>query len=575
VKLATCITKGSVEFDLFSKADDPEIKHYLSDPDKADAAPLVAAVSPMADAQALDLESSIRRQQELALRIQLALTYSGLNAQADLFGKYARQMQQDAQSRTAMVATNAYSLAGGSFGFQVGPRFTAAPGSIRKPAAYMLDRQSFPTLLIFGMDQDDIRPRVKLIRLNDTQVRCDVLEPQIKLTSSSHWLRMDETIRLGMSDGHVSNYRRLEAQELYRVLGSAEQLLEDARSLDLSNGGKKPPVKSVQGELEKLKSESGSSFDLFNYGNSLWLMKMQNKNNTFTAKDRVAIEQTVRSVLMTQGAGLVRLAPCHLPEAGKTPPDGPPNADSSQPKASGDQSPKEELPDPNVCASTMNPAKVNGIWIRIENSLIERMERRYEMLAARLSERPNRIPLPLDVVVPPEEPKAKPAVEQIIPEAVELKSDANGKAVSQKVQLLITGKELGKVNVKEVKLVMGKLQGKNPGDPIEAKLMGSALMLSFEVVSAEQPVVFSLSIDKDSVITTKPFIVRQETSMVRFEHTTESQGARGDKGETKTERYSFPAGLSENVVKSEIEKSKPSAPASACNGTNGQKQPCQ
>jgi len=129
----------------------------------ADTTPVVAAVAPMTEAQVLDLGSSLRHQSELALALAGVLQRAGLKADAQAIEQYVRQHQSDARTRTATVAANVYSTSGGMFGFQVGPRFRALedPGQKDSGPANVLDRQSFPVLVIVGLDQMDLYPKLE------------------------------------------------------------------------------------------------------------------------------------------------------------------------------------------------------------------------------------------------------------------------------------------------------------------------------------------------------------------------------------------------------------------------------
>ena len=124
--------------------------------------PVTAAVSPMTETQTLDLASSSRRIDEVSIALSFALRSAGYGAQADAFEDFVKSRQSDARTRTAAVPANSYSASGGVFGYQVGPILRAIDdaGSGDLKSANVLDRQSFPVLIILGLDASDIRPRL-------------------------------------------------------------------------------------------------------------------------------------------------------------------------------------------------------------------------------------------------------------------------------------------------------------------------------------------------------------------------------------------------------------------------------
>lgn len=150
---------------------------------------LVSAVSPMSDAQLLDSQSSLSRQVELAARIQLALSYAGAKAAADTFGQWAKRQQEDIQSRSVNVVVNSYSMSGGIFGFQVGPKLLASPSQSSGSASVeKLTRQSFPTLLIMGYDEQEVGARVLIKKEESTnKTYCHVVEPDLRLDTMTSW----------------------------------------------------------------------------------------------------------------------------------------------------------------------------------------------------------------------------------------------------------------------------------------------------------------------------------------------------------------------------------------------------
>ena len=97
----------------------PSIPRAYAKDEQDDAAPLVAAVSPLTDVQTLDLASSNSQQQQVALNLAFNVTAAGLNAEAQAFLNYAHNLQQQFNTITPDVFANSYST-GSMFGFQVG-----------------------------------------------------------------------------------------------------------------------------------------------------------------------------------------------------------------------------------------------------------------------------------------------------------------------------------------------------------------------------------------------------------------------------------------------------------------------
>jgi hypothetical protein len=152
-------------------------------------APHVAVVSPLTDTQTLDLQASDRKERDVALSLAIAaqLATAGATGQAQAFLKYAQSLQQDFATISPDVVVNAYSV-GSVFGFQVGPRLravgAAAAGKFSGPAQ-VLDRQSFPALVIIGIEQAGFFPQV---RWNDETGSYELYEPTLSFNSVNRWV---------------------------------------------------------------------------------------------------------------------------------------------------------------------------------------------------------------------------------------------------------------------------------------------------------------------------------------------------------------------------------------------------
>jgi hypothetical protein len=185
---------------------------------RKEVSPVVSAVSPMTQSQVQEDLNSRRSQTELALQVAAAFAAVGLNAQAAFFNQYARNLQQDVDAIQATVSINTYSVNGGVFGFEVGPRLRAIenPSSLSSKPSNVLERQSFPALVIFGFEDDDLRPRLKA----DSLGRIRVYERQMKLISGTTWLPLWAGVP------GLSEERRLEwiqrASEDFRASGAGD-----------------------------------------------------------------------------------------------------------------------------------------------------------------------------------------------------------------------------------------------------------------------------------------------------------------------------------------------------------------
>jgi hypothetical protein len=147
--------------------------------------PVVAGVSPLMETQTLDLESRFRRQDEIALYLAAVMQQAGLTGQVEAFNQFVKNRQSDARSRTTSAVMSTTSTGGGLFGFQVGPRLQALadPASKKAGQGRVLERQSFPALIMFGLDHEDVRP---VLDCND-QGEVEVYEPAIKLIQMTRW----------------------------------------------------------------------------------------------------------------------------------------------------------------------------------------------------------------------------------------------------------------------------------------------------------------------------------------------------------------------------------------------------
>lgn len=229
-----------------------------ADPMATERAPLVFAVAPMIDADVIDLEFSYRRQRAMALKISAVLTAIGAKGQAGLFAEFADRLENDIATQNVSAAATSYSMAGGIFGFQIGPRLRAlADPTQKKPKpAYTLERQSFPVLLIIGIDKADIA--VQSATVGDKTV---YLEPAISFRQTSRWIPI-----VSNSTHRISESDRLEwLTELNQAAAITEQYAastkptdENPKPCEQDTGGKKP-APNAEGGAGENKPQAGAA----------------------------------------------------------------------------------------------------------------------------------------------------------------------------------------------------------------------------------------------------------------------------------------------------------------------------
>jgi hypothetical protein len=153
--------------------------------------PLVAAISPLTETQTLDLASSQRQVIELSIALSAALRMQGLAGQAEVVEQYVDSLQHDVRTRNAVGVANSYSASGGVFGYQVGPELRGlADPAEGDEAGDVLDRQSFPVLIVIGFDQPDLRPRLEW-KSEGGSNRLRVLEPKLRIYQTSRWIPLE------------------------------------------------------------------------------------------------------------------------------------------------------------------------------------------------------------------------------------------------------------------------------------------------------------------------------------------------------------------------------------------------
>lgn len=167
-------------------ANQPEEKYTASSCDQLEnvAIPAAAAVSPMTDIQNLDSANSQRKAIERARNISLALSLFGSKVGAGAFSDYVQKMESDIRTRTPMIPVAAYSN-GGIFGYRIGPSIAALtqPGNPDSTSGELLQKQSFPVLLVIGLDKSNLRP----IRLYNGEI----CEPALSFDQTPAWVPLN------------------------------------------------------------------------------------------------------------------------------------------------------------------------------------------------------------------------------------------------------------------------------------------------------------------------------------------------------------------------------------------------
>jgi hypothetical protein len=192
----------------------------------------VTIISPLVDADTLDLSSSTRSQTEFALALSFALRYAGLSAQANAFEQFVKSKQFDIRTATSQVAVNAYSGTDGKFGFEVGPRLQALSIQNHKTSKSdeVLTRQSFPALLILAL-QADISPMLYQTPEMASEGRVRVWEPQVRFTQMRRWTPLKHSF---YRDGAF--FRMFNAKELLNPPVTETKRLIAAANLNIARG---------------------------------------------------------------------------------------------------------------------------------------------------------------------------------------------------------------------------------------------------------------------------------------------------------------------------------------------------
>lgn len=220
---------------------------YLSDCFPDSSAPiLVSGVFPLVDTQVLDLVNSRRRLYSLALQ----LSVMGFGSQGDFFADYAKKLEQDAQTQTALTAASAYTIGDTAFGFRVEPKFVASRDPTRlvtKPGR-TLESRTFPAMAVILVDRKYLKRKCSACcAIKD----CDAAKeppcacnPQCKdpydylvFETSTRWTPISKWRRwIGGFPFGPSRYSEVESWARALALDKAEHWLDDGKPKRLFGG---------------------------------------------------------------------------------------------------------------------------------------------------------------------------------------------------------------------------------------------------------------------------------------------------------------------------------------------------
>jgi hypothetical protein len=127
-----------------------------SDSDARRSQPLVVGVFPSLEAQTLDLQSSLRSRAAVAIALGALLRFGPAEAQASALTEYAKQLERDANTKTAIPIISSYSD-GAALGWQIRPAFQAIGNltASKGQPAEILQPASFPALFLIECDEKD------------------------------------------------------------------------------------------------------------------------------------------------------------------------------------------------------------------------------------------------------------------------------------------------------------------------------------------------------------------------------------------------------------------------------------
>ena len=225
---------------------------------RLDSQPLVEAVSPLMDAQTMNLGSSFRQQQSFALQIAAALKGAGYKAGANFFSSWAKNLQSDFATKSSLPVITTFNVGGGVFGFRVGPRLKALqePGGKSVKPSKEIERQSFPVLLVIGLEEEDLR----LVEVDGDETKHTEFggkkysEPTLGFTQSGTWYAADAGLMPLRATAFPTEIDRLRwNRALYRLAKDSNNALDEGSD---SNGGTQHTNEDALGMMTRHRAET-------------------------------------------------------------------------------------------------------------------------------------------------------------------------------------------------------------------------------------------------------------------------------------------------------------------------------
>ena len=207
--------------------------------------PFMLAAFPSSEAQVIDERQSWRDQVTKANLFAAALAFRGLDAQAETFRSFARRLENDVATRTALPFVTA-TTAGNTVTFQMRPRLEAVgdPAARSGGAANVLRPINFPALILVVVDDDLVDDGQNIAADRDTSqqsvARRNHSAPKyshLELLVNTRWIPLR-----GAQPG--SEHERLRVVEA----------LEDVHSIasgTASKDGQRPPAEETRREIER------------------------------------------------------------------------------------------------------------------------------------------------------------------------------------------------------------------------------------------------------------------------------------------------------------------------------------
>jgi hypothetical protein len=170
----------------------PDYMRYADDdPNFEPPSPSVLIFSPLTDSEVFDDSGSYRNETAFALTLSLMAAFSQGSGNFSSMINSINQQQEDLRIRRANNAVNSFSSGGGLFGFEIGPRLEVSGNlaSLYSNPANVLDRLSFPAVLVMLFDAEDLRPRLGWV-----DGKLVAYRPELDFFEQPQWVPMDKVL---------------------------------------------------------------------------------------------------------------------------------------------------------------------------------------------------------------------------------------------------------------------------------------------------------------------------------------------------------------------------------------------